>query len=255
MERENSRNSSAVQKSMQAAQAVRGAIKTGKAVAGAAKGAAAGGPAGAVAAGLWQNRKTVVKVILAAGFILLLPILFVLMLPSLIFGGLGDNTNALNDNTVIMANLAQTDSIVQMALQQSYDAMMLRIQEDAEKLPEEVSYELINPYEGQQLYNASLLISQYCVFRSADYQTIRMDDFQRQIEQGREHLYSYTKEIKTETIPQEDGTEIIVTKAVYTVQYAGAGYFADAVFRLTDEQKAYAEEYAGNLNLFLADQR
>ena len=46
-----------LQKSAQAAQAVRGAVKTGKAIAGAAKGAAAGGVWGAVAGFAWENRK------------------------------------------------------------------------------------------------------------------------------------------------------------------------------------------------------
>ena len=42
--------------SAHAAGAVRGAIKTGKAVSGAAKGAAAAGPYGAAAAALWTHR-------------------------------------------------------------------------------------------------------------------------------------------------------------------------------------------------------
>ena len=43
--------------SAHAAGAVRGAIKTGKAVSDAAKGAAAAGPYGAAAAALWTHRK------------------------------------------------------------------------------------------------------------------------------------------------------------------------------------------------------
>lgn len=69
-----------------------GAVKTGKALAGAAKGAAVGGPYGAAAIALWQNRKTIVKILVAVGFLLFLPILFLLMLPSMIFGGLDSVT-------------------------------------------------------------------------------------------------------------------------------------------------------------------
>ena len=71
--------------SVHAAGAVRGAIKTGKAVSGAAKGAAAAGPYGAAAAALWTHRKAVVAII--AG-LLAIPVLFIMLLPSLIFGGL-----------------------------------------------------------------------------------------------------------------------------------------------------------------------
>ena len=51
-----------LQKGAQAANMVRGAVKTGKAVAPAAKGAAAGGPYGAIIAFAWQNRDMIVKI-------------------------------------------------------------------------------------------------------------------------------------------------------------------------------------------------
>ena len=54
-EEQGKKGAGAVQKSAQAAHAVHGAIKTGKAVAGAAKGAAVGGPYGAAAAALWAR--------------------------------------------------------------------------------------------------------------------------------------------------------------------------------------------------------
>ncbi len=67
-----------------AAQFAKGAMKTGKALAGAAKGAAAG-PYEMVAARLWENRKFIGKILAALAALLMLPILFILMLPSLIF--------------------------------------------------------------------------------------------------------------------------------------------------------------------------
>ena len=71
-----------------AAHTVKGAIKAGKAISGAAKGAAAGGPYGAVAGAVWAGRKHIGKIIAVIITLLLLPVLFVLMLPGLIFGGL-----------------------------------------------------------------------------------------------------------------------------------------------------------------------
>ena len=77
---ENERNSSidTLSTAASAANTLRGAVKTGKAVTKIAQGAAAGGPYGAVAAGLWEGRKTVVKIIAAAAFILFVPILYIL---------------------------------------------------------------------------------------------------------------------------------------------------------------------------------
>ena len=71
-----------------AAHTVKGAIKAGKAISGAAKGAAAGGPYGAVAGAVWAGRKPIGKIIAVIITLLLLPVLFVLMLPGLVFCGL-----------------------------------------------------------------------------------------------------------------------------------------------------------------------
>lgn len=87
---EEQKNSSAetVDAAASAAHTVKGAIKAGKAISGAAKGAAAGGPYGAVAGAVWAGRKHIGKIIAIIAILLLLPVLFLLMLPGLIFGGL-----------------------------------------------------------------------------------------------------------------------------------------------------------------------
>ena len=64
MAEEKNNNSNLAAKSAQAANTVRGAVKTGKAIAGTAKGAAAGGPYGAVAGLVWGNRHLIGKIIL-----------------------------------------------------------------------------------------------------------------------------------------------------------------------------------------------
>ena len=85
--------SEAVETGASAAHTIRGAIKTGKAISSAAKGAAAGGPYGAVAGAVWAGRKHIGKIIVAVIALLMLPVLFVLMLPGLIFGGPIYNAN------------------------------------------------------------------------------------------------------------------------------------------------------------------
>ena len=92
------------------AHTIHGAIKTGKAIAGATKGAAVGGPYGAVAGAVWGARKHIGTIALVIVVILLLPVLFILMLPSIIFGGLfGGSTDPaaepiMNDNEAIIEN-------------------------------------------------------------------------------------------------------------------------------------------------------
>ena len=111
--------------SAHAAGAVRGAIKTGKAVSGAAKGAAAAGPYGAAAAALWTHRKAVAAII--AG-LLVLPVLFIMLLPSLIFGGLtkagvegSPDTPILNDNAAIVENINQISQAISDLLEEGQE--------------------------------------------------------------------------------------------------------------------------------------
>ena len=168
--------SETLEKGAKAAHAVRGAVKTGKAIAGAAKGAAVGGPYGAVAAALWQNRKTVAKVMAAVGFLLFLPVLFVLMLPSMIFGGLDTGTGSapiLNDNSAIIENIAEADAIIGTALSDNHAAALSEIQKDIEALETGIEHQIIDPYEETLPYNSSLIISQYCVANS-NYKTINL---------------------------------------------------------------------------------
>ena len=252
--------SDAVQKTANAAHAVHGAVKAGKAVAAAAKGAAVGGPYGAVAGALWENRRLVLKIVIAVAFILFLPILFVLMLPSIIFGGVdmsSPEVPILNNNTAILQNVTEADTAIRTLLQEDYDTVISKVQKEIEKLAEGTKYEVVDPFDERLLYNSSLVISQYCV--KTNYQDISVADFKRAINSARStNLFNYTRSTKQVeiTVTNAEGKPETVTEnvIVFTVEYYGEGYFRDTVFHLTDEQQQYAQEYAANLDLFLDDQ-
>ena len=74
MKEEKSGLDEAVSVASTSAQAVKGMIKTGKAVSAVAKGAAAGGPYGAVAGAVWGARKHIGKIIFVIVLLLLLPV-------------------------------------------------------------------------------------------------------------------------------------------------------------------------------------
>ena len=82
----NNQEKSSLSQAASTAQTIHRAIKTGKAISAAAKGAAAG-----AAPYVAQHGK---KFLAAAAVLLMLPVLFVLMLPSLIFGGLTSSGSA-----------------------------------------------------------------------------------------------------------------------------------------------------------------
>lgn len=257
---EERKNSAAevVENGASAAYTIKGAIS------GAAKGAAAGGPYGAVAGAVWAGRKHIGKIIAVIIVLLLLPVLFLLMLPGLIFGGLVDafspadpQTPILNSETAIIENANDITFAINAILGEALDDVTARIEEDFASSGAD-HMELKNPYSSGLVYNANLIISQYCAARNDDFESISLDDLSAVLRENIEHLYTYAskQEIRevTSTDP-ETGEEFTTTEIwmIYTIRYSGESYLADHVFFLSDEQKELASDYASNLSLFLGD--
>lgn len=265
-----------LQKGAQAAQAVRGAVKTGKAIAGAAKGAAAGGVWGAVAGFAWENRKFVGKVIIAATAVLMIPILILCMLPGIIFGGFGNShspadpdTPIMNSSAVIDSNLTEISTAVSRVLSEALTDTLSAIDNDYAACTAD-GKEVISPYESSPNFNANQFVGQYCAAKNEDYAAVSVSDMESMLRSGKDKLYSYTKKEEERTVEtvttsvtvdastgEETTTETVTTTTekwiVYTVSYNGEAYFADEVFHLTAEQKDLADDYAYNLSLFLGD--
>ncbi len=247
-----------------AAHAIHGAVKAGKAISGAAKGAAAGGPYGAVAGALWEGRRHIGKILAALAALLLIPVLFVLMLPGLIFGGLKGGFTAadpkipvLNSEQAIIENANNITFSVNAILAEGLDDVLGRIDADFSASGAD-GKEVENPYSAGPVYNVNLFVSQYCAARNADFKTLSLTDMENVLRGNKQQLYSFTRreEIResTETDP-ETGEEETVTEVwmIYTIVYNGEAYFADNVFHLTEEQKELAGNYSENLSLFLGD--
>ena len=246
------------------AHTVRGAVKAGKAVAASAKGAAVGGPYGAVAGALWSARKHIGKIIVAVIALLMIPVMFVLMLPGLIFGGftnafsVADTENPiLNSDTVITETANEITFTINSILNEALENVTNRIEADFTVSGAD-GMEINNPYSSGPVYNSALFVSQYCAARSEDFASISIDDMATVLRANKEHLYSFTyieeSRESTETDPDtgEENT-ISETWRIYTIVYNGESYFADTVFALTEEQNELAYNYAQNLSLFLGD--
>ena len=155
-----------LQKSAQTAGMVRGAVKTGKAIAGAAKGAA-GGPYGIAAGFIWGSRKTIGKIVIVIVSLLMIPILFICMLPALIFGGLvnafsPDNPEVpiLNDSAAITENLTDISTSISIVLSESMADTLADIDADFASSGAD-QMEIINPYENSPNYNANAFVKSY----------------------------------------------------------------------------------------------
>ncbi len=265
-----------LQKGAQAAQMVRGAVKTGKAIAGAAKGAAAGGPYGAAAGFVWENRKVIGKIIIAVIAFMMIPIMLLCMLPSIIFGGLTEafspkdpGTPVLNSSVAIDSHLTEISTTVSTVMSDGMADILQSIETDYASCTAD-GKEIINSYESSPNFNANLFVAQYCAAKNEDYASVSIADMENILRQNKDKLYSYTKKEEQRTVEtvtvtvtvdastgKEKTTETVTTSIekwmVYTVSYNGEAYFADEIFHLTADQKQLADDYAQNLSLFLGD--
>ena len=244
------------------AQAVHGAMKTGKAIAAIAKGAAMGGPYGAAAGFALGLGEYAGKILAAAAVLLILPVLFLTMLPSLVFGGLTssglEGQPILNDNAAIVQNVNDIAFAVNQILGEGITDTEHRIALDFAATGGD-HYEIINPYTADRTHNTNSFIAQYCAAKGDTWDTISLADMQAVLRQGKSSLYSYTRTSETRTVEEDDletGAVVEIRKEtwyIYTLVYNGESYFADTIFHLTDAQKVLAGDYAQNLSMFLGD--
>lgn len=244
---------------LSAANAVRGAVKTGKAIAAAAKGGAAGGAVGAAAAFAFENRKLIAAVIIGLTVILLLPAVIISMLPSLIFGG--TDSADLNNPAAVTENIQAATGVINTVFEENLEKITEEIEKDK---PEGIKSEIIYPQTQDTEYTAALIISQYCAAKEKDYKDISLPDFERAVKTA-DNIYRYEKAEETRTVETSvtvvnaetgEETENIITAeekvTVYTVFYNGEDYFAENVFNLNEEQKTLAKDYLENLMLYLS---
>ena len=261
--------SDVMQKGMKAASTVKGAVNFGKSIAAAAKGGSSGGWIGALVALAWENRSLVAAIIAGLVVILLIPIVILSMLPALIFGGIGsefspsDTSNPiLNSPTVITENMETVTSSVKNIYNEGLTAILQVIEEDKKSLPE--GSNVLIEYSDDVNNNVNLIISQYCAYKNDEYTGISITDLENTLRSNIDKLYRYEKtekilpeEVVVTVVDAETGEEVQITvtvevvTTVYTVFNNGDDYFADNIFKLTEEQKELAEYYSENLTLYL----
>ena len=236
-------------------------MRIGKAI---SRGAAAGGPWGAALGAAIEGRKYIGKALAAAGVLLFLPVLFILMLPSLIFGGLTSSrapdaaAPVLNDGAAVTENMTNISYAVNQILGEGIDDVTERIVAHFATTDGD-NYEIVNPYEGNISSNANIFLAEYCAAKSVEWDAVSVADLENILREGKAQLYTYTFTSATKVVDDDDPktTDVVETKEelwyTYTISYNGERYFADSVFHLTDTQKTLADNYTENLSLFLGD--
>lgn len=235
-----------LEKSAQAAQKIRGAVKTGKAIAAAAKGAAAGGVYGAIAAFAWENRALIGKIIAAICLVLAIPIIFIIMLPGLVFGDVSDTnpSDVMYNNAAIMSNISAAEAVVNECITIAHQEVLDKIEWDISGLPLNVPTRIEDSFASGVIFNTHEIIAQYCAAKDK-WNEINIDDLETILDANKDKLFSYIITISTEG---EEGAEVDVY--VYTVTYHGDTCFNE-LFGLDEEKLQLAHDYADNLTTFL----
>lgn len=186
--------------------------------------------------------------------IFMIPFLFIMLLPSLVFGTDGLDTasgNVLNDTTLIMENIATTESCIEEILREKHNALLEEILAEAEALDADCEYSITDAFAEQIIYESTLIISQFCASQN-DYKEINLTKLKRLLRDHTDDIFSYSTIITSrEETDEETNETYTIHHYEYIVEYAGDEYFSDHVFFLTEEQLSFANEYASNLHLFL----
>ena len=265
---------SGLEHTAQAAGAVKGAIKTGKALAGASKGAAFG-PYGMAAGLAWEGRKVIAKVVVVLVALLLLPVIILMMLPSMLFGGLGGGDAAetvddavwdesiveealMNDYSVVTEHYEEACIAVDTVMQNAHADVLAEIQADFAGCGANDTMTLNDPYSASLPHDSTRIICEYSALTDFE-KTIKVNDLTKKLTEYSDNFFFYmvVEEAKTKTsyVPNEDGTytvtEIPYTHVNYTVIYLGDDYITEDVFGLTEEQKTLAADFADSLSIYL----
>lgn len=240
----------------QLATAARNAGKLGKI-------AAAGASGGVQGAAVQTVKEYSHELVILAVAVLCLPILVLLLLPSVIFGGLTSapadlDDFALNNDTVVAENVIDIKDRIGAILQKDYEDTLADI---GTARAGNAYSDLNDPIAGDVTFDALSILSMYCAHTGAtDYTQINIGHLERQVKAYKGSYYGYTTSTEIRNVTKEvtvDGvtTEVEVphTFTIYTVTYAGESYFANTVWALTDDEKSQASDYAANLTLYLYD--
>ncbi len=264
---------SGLEHTAQAAGAVKGAIKAGKALAGASKGAAFG-PYGLAAGLAWEGRKVIGKVIIVVVALLLLPVMILMMLPSMLFGGLGGDAAEtvddavwdesiveealMNDYSVVTEHYAEACTAVDTVIKSAHADVLAEIQADFAGYGANDTMTLNDPYSASLPHDSTRIICEYSALTDFE-KTIKVNDLTKKLTEFSDNFFFYmvVEEAKTKTtyVPKGDGTYTVTetpyTHVNYTVIYLGDDYITEDVFGLTEEQKTLAADFADSLSLYL----
>lgn len=236
------------------AEKVKGAAKTGKAIANIARGAAKAGIQGAAVEAVKSFKK---EIVIIAVVLLSLPILFIALLPQVIFGGLNPPDTGdpiMNDNPQIIENISEINNIVSQILSDAYQGVRDTVEE---KAASDENAEIEDEVGGEIVFDANQIICWYSASQDKSVEQISIPHLQQMVAAHKDELYYYLTRYEQRTVTETDDEgeehEKTVTFTIYTIKYAGEDIFPTDIFGLDEEQLKLADDFAANLTIFLYD--
>lgn len=260
-----------VNQALNTANAVRGAVKTGKAIANATRGGIAGGILGSAVKVTVGNKKIVLVIVLGLVLLLLIPVIIICMLPMMIFSvfnidysDVDINSPVLNNNAVIVRNMEFIDNTIEYVLQEGINLQLDKIEKDMATYPSDTKFQVIQPTVEELNIDGNQIMSEYCASMDSDYKSISIKNLQEVIREHLNDIFTYERDTDIRLVEKEytihnifTGSKYTITREVqerhitYTVKYKGNEYFADNVFMLSDKQKELASSYDENLETYM----
>ena len=168
-----------------------------------------GGPAGMAVSAVWKGRDTLAKILIVIIALLLLPVMFILMLPSLIFGNEGLDAvpdNVLNDNSVIMANISQTETSIETILREKHNLLLDRILAEAANLGINCEYSITDDFCDHIIYESALIISQFCASQQ-DFKEVQLKKLEQILRQKQTAFLPILSILRSEKRPLREPTK------------------------------------------------
>ena len=208
---------SGLEHTAQAAGAVKGAIKAGKALAGASKGAAFG-PYGMAAGLAWEGRKVIAKVVIVLVALLLLPVMILMMLPSMLFGGLGGGDTAetvddavwdesiveealMNDYSVVTEHYEEACTAVDTVMRNAHADVLAEIQADFAGYGANDTMALNDPYSVILPHDSTRIICEYSALTDFE-KTIKVNDLTKKLTEFSDNFFFYMPTLFVSSAPR-----------------------------------------------------
>lgn len=204
-----------------------------------------------------QDHRTAFLLSMGIITLFLLPVLIILMLPSLVFGPQGldhPSENVLNDDLIITENILEIEKEIEKILWKKHDQLIEEIEKEAKSLDENCEYEIIDTFADEIIFESTLIISQFCAY-TQDYKETHLQNLKEILEVKTAEIFHYHTDISTyEKVISEAPFETQeITLYTYTIEYECDTYFSEQVFCLDSKQHQLAADYASNLHLYLGD--